>query len=53
LEQGCNKKTATNIVQGGGLPGLHAWQSSWPLAQILSFKLLPLDFVLVEGYKNL
>ena len=40
-------------VEGGGLLELHAWQPVWSLGQILSlYKLLPLDFVLVEGYKN-
>lgn len=40
-------------VEGGGLLELHAWQPVWSLGQILSlYKLLSLDFVLVEGYKN-
>lgn len=40
-------------VEGGGLLELHAWQPTWSLAQILSlYKLLPLDLVLVEGYKK-
>jgi molybdopterin-guanine dinucleotide biosynthesis protein B len=40
-------------VEGGGLLELRAWKPVWSLAQILSlYELLPLDFVLVEGYKN-
>ncbi|EZP78787.1 molybdopterin-guanine dinucleotide biosynthesis protein B [Parageobacillus genomosp. 1] len=40
-------------VEGDGLLELHARRPSWSLAQILSFyQLLPLDFVLVEGYKS-
>jgi len=39
-------------VEGGGLLQLHAIHS-WTLPQILHiYSLLPLDFVIVEGYKN-
>lgn len=39
-------------VEGGGLLQLHAFQPEWTLPQILRiYSLLPLDFVIVEGYK--
>ncbi|WP_027408947.1 molybdopterin-guanine dinucleotide biosynthesis protein B [Anoxybacillus tepidamans] len=39
-------------VEGAGFLQLHAFQHEWTLSQILQlYSFLPLDFVIVEGYK--